>query len=140
METLVKAKLSSRFFASLIDYIIVIAFYWFFAYFFGEPNGNGGYVIYGFTAIVPFVFWFIYLIVVESIFSRTFGHFIFDLKVVGEDNGNISFIEAVLRHIIDLMDFWFFGIPAMISIKNTPKNQRLGDMVARTIVVVDKEM
>lgn len=137
METQPKAKLRSRFFASLFDYCFFFFLYWSFFYFFGESNNTGGYSINGVLALVPLLFWLVYFIMVESIFSATIGHMLFDLKVVGDDNGTIGFIEALLRHIIDPIDFCFFGIPAIICINNTPKNQRIGDLLAKTIVIVD---
>ena len=34
-----------------------------------------------------------------------------------------------------MIDFFFFGIVAFITIKNTPDHQRLGDLLAKTIVI-----
>jgi uncharacterized RDD family membrane protein YckC len=139
MDTMVRAKLTSRFFATFIDYALFFLLFFIFGYLFGEPNNNGVYSLSGLLALVPFIFWFIYFIVMESVFSATLGHILFNLKVVGDDNGRISFIEVFIRHIIDPMDFCFFGIPAIICITHTPLNQRLGDLVAKTIVIIDKE-
>ena len=39
------------------------------------------------------------------------------------------------RHLLDPIDLLFYGIPAIITIKNTEKHQRLGDLWAKTIVI-----
>lgn len=139
METQDRAKLSTRFLASLIDYAVIICFFMFFVYKYGEPNSDGGQSIHGLKTLVPFGFWFLYLIVVESILSATVGHFLLGLKIVNIDYSKIDLSKSIKRHILDPIDFFFFGLPAIISIKNTPLNQRLGDLWANTIVVIDKE-
>ena len=139
METRTKAKLGSRILASLIDYTIIIIFYIIYVYKFGEQNDEGGYTVTGLSALIPFVFWFVFLIVVESLFSATLGHLIMGLKVTNIDNTRIGFIESLQRHIVDIIDFIPFGIPAIICINNTPNNQRIGDLWAKTIVIVDED-
>ena len=139
MERQEKAKLRARFFASLIDYIVIMCFFIIFVYKYGEPKIDGGYEVHGVKSLIPIGFWFIYLIVIESIFSFTVGHFIMGLKVVKDDYDRIDFIDSLKRHLIDPIDFNFFGIVAMILIKNTALNQRLGDIWAKTIVIKDTE-
>jgi len=139
METQVRAKLGNRFLASLIDYIIIGCFFMVFVYKYGEPNEDGGYSIHGLITFVPLGFWFIYLIVIESLLNASIGHFLLGLKVVKTDNSRIDFVDSIKRHMADFIDFFFFGIVAMILIKNTNLNQRLGDIWAKTIVINDKE-
>ena len=50
----------------------------------------------------------------------------------------LTFLESFKRHLLDPIDFCFFGIVAIITIKNTVKNQRVGDLWAKTIVVSSK--
>jgi hypothetical protein len=57
------------------------------------------------------------------------------LQVVTKNGNSISFGQALKRHLVDMIDFFFFGIPAFITIKNTPDHQRLGDLLAKTIVI-----
>jgi hypothetical protein len=40
MESPLKAKLVSRFFASFIDYVLFLLLYWFFVYIFGESKNH----------------------------------------------------------------------------------------------------
>ena len=59
-----------------------------------------------------------------------------NLRVVKENGQRISGKEAFVRRMFDLVDFWlFFGIPALISMNVTEKNQRIGDFCAGTIVI-----
>ncbi len=139
MEIQKKVKLSSRFFASLIDYLVIISFYVFFLLKYGEQNTDGEYTVHGLKSLIPFLFWFIYIVGIESAFNATVGHFILGLKVIKPDNSRISFSDSLKRHLLDIIDFSFFGIPAIVTIKNTPLNQRIGDLWAKTIVVYDKE-
>jgi len=139
MATRQQSNLGNRFFASLIDYIVIGCFFLIYAYKFGEANEEGGYTVYGFKALIPLGFWFLYLIVIESVFNATVGHFVLGLKVIRTDYGRIDVIHSLKRHLIDPIDFSFFGIPAMICIKNTELNQRLGDLWAKTIIINDKE-
>jgi uncharacterized RDD family membrane protein YckC len=37
--------------------------------------------------------------------------------------------------LLDPVDFFFYGIPALVAISKTEKHQRLGDLWAETIVV-----
>jgi uncharacterized RDD family membrane protein YckC len=79
------------------------------------------------------------LIVIEGIFGATVGHFVMGLKVVKADNSGIDFVDSIKRHLLDPIDIFPFGIPAMISIKDSALNQRLRDLWAKTIEVNDKE-
>jgi len=139
METQERGKLGNRILASLIDYIAIGCFFWLFVHMYGEPNATGGYTVNGIKALVPIGFWFIYLIVIESLFNATMGHFILGLKVVKTDGERIDFIASLKRHLADPFDFFFFGVVGIILIKNTVLNQRLGDIWAKTIVITDKE-
>ncbi len=47
----------------------------------------------------------------------------------------ISISNSLRRHIVDAVDIFFYGIPALICIYKTPKFQRLGDLLAETVDV-----
>ena len=132
-----KTNLKKRFFASLFDYIIVITLTYFYIDFFGTLNedGEGGKTVRGIMTLPLFSFWFIYFVVVETYFSGTLFHLAFNLKVLTVDRKRIKFMQALKRHLVDPIDFFVWGLPAVIAIKNSDKHQRLGDMWAKTIVV-----
>ena len=139
MEVQQRANIGKRFLASFIDYVIIACISINYILLFGEPDEYGNYTVSGLNALVPFVFWFVYLVVIETFISATFGHFLLGMKVVKTDNGRINFIEALKRHLIDPVDFTIFGIPAMICIKNTALSQRIGDLWAETVVINDNK-
>lgn len=139
MEPRQNAKLRMRIFATLIDYIVFGCLFFFFITKYGEPNTHGGHTVTGLKAFIPLLFWLIYFVLIESSISATAGHFILGLKVTKVDNNRIRIVDSLKRHFLDPIDFFFFGIPAIITIRNTPLNQRIGDLFAKTIVVNDKE-
>lgn len=71
---------------------------------------------------------------IEAYYGATLGHQGFYLRVLSLNRKNIGFKQALKRHLLDLIDF-FYGIPAIIVIKNSDRHQRIGDLWARTIVV-----
>jgi uncharacterized RDD family membrane protein YckC len=131
-------NIGNRIIATLIDYTLIFCFYLFMIYRYGKSDGDGTYALFGLKAFIPLAFWFIYLVIIESIFGATAGHFIMGLKVIKTDKSPIDFTASMKRHILDPIDF-FLGIPAIISINNTPLGQRLGDLWAKTIVIKDKD-
>jgi uncharacterized RDD family membrane protein YckC len=63
------------------------------------------------------------------------------LRVIREDGRPISFFEAVVRNLLrefDIMPFPFYSI-GLISVFATGRDQRVGDLVAGTVVVRERE-
>lgn len=63
------------------------------------------------------------------------------LRVIREDGRPISFFEAVVRNLLrefDIMPFPFYSI-GLISVFSTNRDQRVGDLVAGTVVVRERE-
>src|SRR5204863_5097767 len=63
------------------------------------------------------------------------------LRVIREDGRPISFFEAVVRNLLRLVDFLvppFYSI-GLISVFATERDQRVGDLVAGTVVVRERE-
>jgi uncharacterized RDD family membrane protein YckC len=132
-----KTNMKKRFFASLFDYVIVISLTYLYIDYFGttNENGDGGKTVRGLMTLPLISFWFIYFVVVEACFGGTLLHLAFNLKVLTLDRRRIEFMQALKRHLVDPIDFFIWGLPAAIAIKNSDKHQRLGDMWAKTIVV-----
>nr|WP_319997637.1 RDD family protein [uncultured Draconibacterium sp.] len=134
-----KPYLTRKFIATIIDYSILTVLSFFYIKEFGEPNGSGAYQVEGLDALPPILFWLLLFPIAESIFSATLGHFIVGLKVIDVGGSKPDFIQTLKRRLADIVDLVFYGIPAMIAIKKTEKNQRLGDLWAETMVVCRKE-
>lgn len=63
------------------------------------------------------------------------------LRVIREDGRPITFWEAAVRNLLrtlDMMPFPFYSV-GLISVFSTNRDQRMGDMVAGTVVVRERE-
>ena len=139
MNFITKTNLKKRIIATLLDYSLFLLAIYLYLMLFGHDNDEGGKTVNGLLALVIPLVWFIYFVVVEAIYGATFGHQGLDLKVLTIDRKKIEFTQALKRHLLDPIDIFFYGIPAIVAIKNSDKHQRLGDMWAKTIVVDKKD-
>ncbi|AVR47087.1 RDD family protein [Christiangramia fulva] len=130
-----KPHLTKRIIATLIDYGIYYLFVFVFIMFFGEDNEEGARQVTGALALIPILVWFIYFVLFELTFNATLGHQLFELEVRNIDGSKIEFTQALRRRLLDFIDICMFGIPAIITIKNTEHNQRLGDLWANTKII-----
>src|SRR5688572_24317726 len=132
----IESNTGQRVGASLIDYIIVVGFSFWFIMTFGEPNEEGGKTVQGFPALIPMIFWFCWFVLSERIFSKTLGHAVCGLKVISMDGSKPSFGQVLKRRLCDVVEIsWCLGLIAFILVKNTQYRQRLGDIWAKTLVV-----
>lgn len=136
LEYVTKPNLLKRFIAGFIDYLLVYVFFYVFIYSFGEPNDEGGYSVKGVLGLIPIIFWFITIVLLEVFFGVTIGNSIVGLKPKSliNNNGELSFSQSIKRHLLDPIDMFPFGLIAVITIKNTDRNQRLGDIWAKTVI------
>jgi uncharacterized RDD family membrane protein YckC len=130
-----KPYFKRRSIATLIDYGIFFILFWIYVYSFGEDSPDGGKEVHGLLVLVIPFFWFLYFVVLEAVNSATPGHDICKLKVMKPDGYAISLSDALKRRICDPLDIFIWGIPAFICISKTQKHQRLGDLLANTVVV-----
>lgn len=136
MTIKIEPKLLRRTLATIIDYGLYLIFFSWLVMTYGKPNDEGGYTLSNDPkSWWIFIVWFIYFPVIESIKGQTLGKLILGLRVVTKAGNPISFWQALKRHLVDILDFFFFGIVAFITIKNTPDHQRVGDLWAKTIVI-----
>lgn len=129
-------KLLRRGLATFIDYALYLAFFVWLVTTYGVPDGSGGYQL----SDDPkgwwlFIYWVAYFPVAEAISGKTLGKTILGLRVVTKNGNAISMWQAFKRRFFDCIDFFFFGVVGAIVIKNTPGHQRIGDLVANTIVI-----
>jgi len=139
------ADLGSRIVAGLIDYIIIgvvaaVLVLLTFAPILMAPSrmmewgwwgiGWGG--MFG----VQFLLWLIYFTYFEGTSGQTIGKKFTHIKVVKEDGSRCDFRSALVRNILRIVDSLPFNyILGIILIAATDKKQRLGDMLAKTLVV-----
>jgi uncharacterized RDD family membrane protein YckC len=129
-------NISKRTTATIIDFIIYLPIWIGYVYYFGEANDEGGYSVSGIKGLPLLAFWAFYFPGMEAIRGQTIGHIITDLKVVSLTGKRNSFLQAFKKRLLDAIDiFATFGLVAYITVKNSDRNQRVGDIWAKTIVV-----
>lgn len=102
--------------------------------YFGDYAG-GSYTVSG-TGVIPvFILWFLYFCVMEGTQGGTLGHLMVGLEVIKIKNEPVSIGTAFKRHLVDPLDLYVCGLVAILTIWNTEKHQRLGDLLAQTIVI-----
>ncbi len=88
--------------------------------------------------LVTSVAGFAYYIVLEARSGQTLGKRILKIKVVKEDNSPITMSDSAVRNLLRIVDILPLLAPYLLGavlIWTNPAKQRLGDKVAKTIVV-----
>lgn len=82
-----------------------------------------------------FALTFLYYDLQETLFTSTIGKHLLGLRVVGDEGDPVSIREALIRNLLRLVDWLpvLYLLGALIIARST-KKQRLGDLVARTMV------
>lgn len=72
--------------------------------------------------------------------GRTIGKMAMGLRVVTVEGAPIGFSHAAIRAMFGLVDFWVppGGALAMLAVLGSARNQRLGDLVAGTLVLAER--
>ena len=143
------AGIGSRFIAILVDYLI-----WGFVFlilgllaaiiipalhFFGGVSANWA---IGITLLIVFLLQWGYFALFEAFGNgRTPGKRVAHIRVIHQSGRGINFVEALARNLVRFVDaapsFYAVGVVTMFLSK---RSQRLGDMVAGTLVVRDREV
>ncbi len=75
----------------------------------------------------------------EGRFGKTPGKWLLGIRVLGTDLQPCGFGRALLRNLLTFVDGFFSFLVGALLVALTENWQRLGDMAARTIVVVDEK-
>lgn len=81
--------------------------------------------------LIP-VIWFLYFFICEGAFGATPGKALSSLRVIKKGGGRISLWQAALRAFLSILEVNPIGA---IVIWSTPLKQRIGDLLAGTLVV-----
>jgi uncharacterized RDD family membrane protein YckC len=85
---------------------------------------------------VMWILWLIYFTYFEGTSGQTIGKSLIHIRVVKEDGSRCDLGSALVRNILRIIDHLpFLYLLGIILIAATDKRQRLGDMLARTIVI-----
>jgi len=140
------ASKTKRWLACIVDYSIYGAVGGFIVYIFGhqviDEDGESVTQLTGLPAFLAGVLpWLLFFPGIESFNNgQTLGKALFRLRTVKEDNSRLSFGNSFVKHLFDPIDYFpFFGITGLIVASNNKNKQRVGDLVAKTIVVEVKK-
>ncbi len=141
------AGIGSRFIAILIDYLI-----WGVAFFvlaimaaiivpalhvFGGVSAN--WAIGVFVLILFLLQWGYFTLFEAFDFGRTPGKRVARIRVIHQSGRGVNFVESLARNLVRFVDYLpgFYAV-GVVSIFVSKRNQRLGDLVAGTLVVRDR--
>ena len=121
-----------RFVSLVIDSLIISAIFGALATILGDGMMRHGTWSVG---ILSFAFYIAYYTYLEGTRGQTIGKMITKIKVVREDGSPIDMEQAFKRNILRVIDGLFAYLIGAILIWRSDKQQRLGDSVAKTVVV-----
>jgi len=129
------ASIGSRIGAAVIDLAVLGIIFWGFASIWGERTAGGGWQVNGLPALVLFAIGFLLIPVQEGIDGKTIGKRVMGVSVRRKDFGNAGLGLSIARHLFDIIDNMFWV--GIIVAASGRYRQRIGDLVAGTIVVKD---
>ncbi|MFZ0485361.1 MAG: RDD family protein [Arenicellales bacterium] len=120
--------------AIIIDTVILFVAGWIIALFFGRATTTGFHLSGG-PALLFFLIALAYYIVMEAQKGATIGKLLLGLRVVNEDGGSIDWQASIVRNLLRIVDGLFIYLVGAILVWTSDKKQRLGDRLAKTIVI-----
>lgn len=138
-NVLIEHELASvilRAIAFAVDQVAIILFV-VFAYVFAEILGMSGAMADMFFYVFVLPIYFLYSLIFEwRNYGQTLGKMMIGLKVRRLDGNEIGFTEAATRWMMRIVDiFATAGSLAALLISSTERGQRLGDILAGTMVI-----
>jgi uncharacterized RDD family membrane protein YckC len=126
----------NRAIAYSIDYFVFLVLLLTYLELFVHKNANGSFTIKWWIAVpVYMITCTLYFAMQEYMWHRTLGKRIMKLKVVKEDNSDLTLLDLLKRHFFDLLEITIFPFIAVVTLLIIGKEQRLGDLMAKTLVV-----
>ena len=136
------AGLGSRFLGRMLDSVVQFAALFLFSFvFFAAFSGSGGAALVIVYLVAVFLILFGYTAAMETMWrGRTLGKAAAGLRVVTREGAPIRFRHAAIRSALFLIDGLVVAGPTVgvLAILLSRNNQRLGDMVAGTLVVRER--
>jgi uncharacterized RDD family membrane protein YckC len=137
------ASLFRRFLAKSIDFFLFIIPACIPLYFvlkddlfFENPFKFIGLFFYSFGMMVLGIF--LYHSLLEGTWGKTIGKKICGIVVLKEDFTKCTIGRGFLRNLMRIVDNFFYYLVGVVAMAGTMKWQRLGDLVAGTVVIRDK--
>jgi len=126
--------------AYLVDFIIIILLTGGYAYLTGKHNADGSITLN--RTYAKFEILLIahsYYVIQEFFWNKTIGKKLVGLHVRRVDGQKITLKDILIRNCTNTIELFLFSFIALAAILFSSKRQRLGDMLAKTIVV-DKSL
>lgn len=137
------AGLGRRFFAHLLDAIVILVVYIVVGSSIAAQTGGmteSGFEMQGGPALlamaVTFLVALFYFAILESTRSgKTFGKMLLGIRVADADGGKAGFGQALMRNLLRLVDGMVLYLVGVIFVLTSQRRQRLGDRIAHTVVL-----
>jgi len=132
------ASLGMRALGAFGDFVILGLFSIAYGLAFGKSAEQGyGFSVDGTPATIMYIVFFAYFVVTEALWSATPAKLLLDMRVVREaDGANIGWGESVIRNVLRVVDiFPVLYLVGFFFAVASPKTQRFGDRIARTVVI-----
>jgi uncharacterized RDD family membrane protein YckC len=101
----------------------------------GQATDPAGWLWLWYGTMLPCLY-FVYPIACEWLCGATMGKLLLRMRVAGLDGRPCTMVSALVRGVLRPFDQLVFGLIAYINMQVNPRlQQRLGDQVARTVVV-----
>jgi uncharacterized RDD family membrane protein YckC len=100
-----------------------------------DGYANAGIEIGGSAFLLLLVLAVGYYVVAEAATGMTLGKGMVGIRVVGEDGKPVTFGAALVRNLVRVVDAFFFYLVGFLFAALSPRQQRLGDRAAHTVVV-----
>jgi uncharacterized RDD family membrane protein YckC len=134
-DAITRAGIAVRGVEALIDLIVVLVILYLVAVATGHTT-DGGFDLSTGPTIIGVVLSLAYFILLEGLWGATLGKLATNLRVVREiDGATIDWSAAIIRNLFRVIDCLVLYILGFIVICLTSKHQRIGDLVAGTVVV-----
>jgi uncharacterized RDD family membrane protein YckC len=132
------AGIGSRVLAKLIDLAIQLGLLIVVAIISGTVSGSAAFIV---GAIGIFLVIFVYPATEAAMNGQTLGKRALSIRVITTDGGPVRFRHAAIRSLIGFLELFVLlpgGPIALVSALLTKRSQRVGDLVAETLVIRDK--
>jgi uncharacterized RDD family membrane protein YckC len=138
------ASLLRRYLAHVVDYLLfLLLFGIFFLISFLSKGVSWFSSFWGIWLIGFFGFFMIelvYFVVLEGHYGKTLGKWFLKIKVVSTAGQTCGIKKALIRNIMRIADGFFYYIVGVVLLVTMDNHQRLGDYLAKTYVILDKQI
>jgi uncharacterized RDD family membrane protein YckC len=101
----------------------------------GDGYANAGVNVGGKALVLMLALGVSYYVVCETATGMTLGKRMVGIRVVSEDGERLTFLAAIVRNLLRLVDALFFYLVGFLFAVTSFRGQRLGDRVAHTMVI-----